>query len=631
MRIFGKLRHRLAATILSLGLLSPMATALPGCREAPPEPAPNLKVIEADPRQVGVPSELSATGMSASVMAAPAGDGAAFQFRDATREWNLEFQRDDGARGQNLIQESTGGGVGLFDYDLDGRLDVFLTQGCSLPRSQAPRERSNEMFRNVGTFQKVTRQTGLTSYGFHTGCAVGDLDEDGFPDLYVTAYGRSSLWHNNGDGTFREGRSAADASIDIWSSSAALADFNADGLLDLFVAGYLQAPDDPPRICRFEGSPTGTKQCPPTLFAGADDYLFINDGQGGFVDVTKDAGITGRNGKGLGVVASDFNGDGLLDVFVANDGTPCFLYRQTGSAPKAPGTDDSADGASRLKTPLFEECAAELGVAQNGEGKATAAMGIAHGDYDRDGWTDLYVTNFYLEPNTLFRNFEGRGFLDQTAAARLGPVSRKTLGFGTEFLDVDHDGWLDLVAANGHIEDRTWAGQEPYQMRPHLFRNDRNKRFTDVASSAGAYFNSEWVGRGLAVGDVDRDGDLDLVISHQVAPSVLVLNETLQSPAATSVVIRLAGRDGVPRSGIGTIVTATDVTPIQKRQLAGGGSFQSASALEFHLGLAGKSEFQELEFRWSDGHIDRWAGVRPGQYVAVKNRGIYRLDEAIAD
>jgi hypothetical protein len=539
-----------------------------------------------------------------------------FHFRDATLAWKLVFNRFDDAQGKNLIQEANGGGVATFDYDLDGRLDVFFTQGSRLPRKSITHEFSNELFRNLGHLEKVTESAGLTSYGFHTGCVVGDVDEDGFSDLYVTAYGRSSLWHNNGDGTFGEISDSSRAVVDSWSTSAALADFNDDGLLDLFVVTYVLADDDPPKICTDPASPTGTKQCPPTLYPAIDDVLLINDGLGGFVDVTREAGIIGRDGKGLGVVVSDLDGDALPDIFVANDGTPCFLYRRL--------KGETRTGENGIRIPQFEECAAEFGVSQNGEGAATAAMGLAHGDFDRDAWIDLFVTNFYLEANTLFRNVEGQGFLDVSASSRVGPATRMTLGFGTEFIDVDHDGWLDLVVANGHIEDRTWGGQEPYKMRPHLFRNERNGKFTDVAATAGNYFQSQWVGRGLAIGDLDRDGDLDLVISHQTAPSALLFNET---PAnATSIIIRPVGRGASPRSGIGTRVVAQRVSPVLMRDVAGGGSFQSASALELHLGLAGRNSFEELQFTWTDGQIDRWPNVKAGYYIAIEGRGIFKIN-----
>jgi hypothetical protein len=315
----------------------------------------------------------------------------------------------------------------------------------------------------------------------------------------------------------------------------------------------------------------------------------------------------------LGVVTIDINGDGKLDIFIANDMVPCFLYvneTELNGGAKIPGTE--------IVMPHFVERGAEFGIALNGEGRATAAMGIAHGDYDRDGWPDLFVTNYYLEVNTLFRNLGGQGFVDSSSTSRLGPPSRHTLAFGTEFLDVDHDGWLDLVITTGHIEDRTYTKNEPYRMRPHLFRNERNGRFTDVAETAGGYFAATWVGRSLATGDIDRDGDLDLVMAQQIDPAVLLLNET--PPKDSSVIIKPVGRNGSPRNGVGSRLTAVKTKPSLVRVLAGGGGFQSSSAQEFHLALGQLKAFDDLELTWPDGHIDHWMNVGPGYYIAIEGQ-----------
>lgn len=588
------------------GALIVIASA--GCQ---PEPQ---KTITAPVKQL--PAAAQQTKLDRSL---PSPLSTPFHFRDATAEWDLQFTRFDDMRGDNRIQELLGGGAALFDFDCDGTLDLFLVQGCRLPLREKTSEYSSEMYRNVGWFEKITPQSGLVASGYFSGCSAGDYDEDGFPDLFLSAYGRSELWHNNGDGTFR----TADAGLDVrsWSTSTAWADYNGDGLLDLFIGTYAQADDDPARICQEPRSPTGTKSCSPILFPALDDFLFINDGQGRFLDVTQAAGITGVDGRGQGALACDLTGDGRCDIFVANDTTPSFLYVNETEAAGRPTLTESG-----ITVPGFTERAIEFGVALNGDGKATAAMGVAHGDYDRDGWTDLFITNFFLESNTLYRNIGGTGFVDASTISRLGPPSRNTLAFGTEFLDVDHDGWLDLVIPTGHIEDRPWSENEPYRMRPHLFRNDHNGKFTDVAATAGSYFTSEWIGRGLATGDVDRDGDLDFVVNNQIDRSLLILNET---PAiGSSVIIKPVGRNLSPRSGIGTRVIARGIAPVLMRDIAGGGSFLSTCAQEFHLGLGDQSRFTEIQLLWPDGQTDNWRDVVAGYYVAIEGRGLFRMEHS---
>lgn len=600
---------------------------LSGCFNAPAPPqsgkATNPKIVRLKTATPNNPVSGSSAANVANAL--PQTAGTILKFRDATRDWGLNFTRFDDIRGENRNMEANGGGIAIFDYDLDGQLDLFFTQGGKLPLKNYPQELSNELVRNRNSresdgqsnrrLEPVTSAAGLTRTGFHTGCAVGDLNADGFPDLYVTSFGKSTVWMNLGDGSFADVTETSLGGVDTWGTSVALADFNGDGWLDVFVATYLKLSDDPPMICKEPRSPTGTTQCSPTLIPALDDFLLVNDGQGRLINVTQDAGITAPDGKGLGVVALDDNGDGKLDLHVANDMAPSFLYIN-----ETPDKDQHRLTGTDIVIPRFQERGTEFGIALNGEGKATAAMGIAYGDYDRDGWIDHFVTNFYLEVNTLFRNLEGQGFIDLSSTSRLGPPSRETLAFGTDFLDIDHDGWMDLVITTGHIEDRAWTGNEPYRMRPHLFRNERNGRFTDVAATGGSYFAARWVGRSMAMGDLDRDGDLDLVMAQQIDPSVLLLNET---PAPnTGVVIKPVGMERSPRNGVGTRVTALGISPVLTRVLAGGGGFQSASALEFHLPLSDGKPFKELEFAWPSGRKDIWRDVGPGYYVAIEGQGL---------
>jgi hypothetical protein len=617
--------------------LIPCCAVILGCTPKPAEPVKEVpKSSAVSPADVPI----IPVAITPERPAPPTVAGTVLRFRDATKEMGLDFIRFDDMQGENRNQEANGGGVAVADFDLDGYLDLYFPQGCRLPLRTMTDEFSNEFFLNRGgkQFTRVTNNAGLTAHGFYTGCTVGDVDEDGFPDLYVTAFGRSAVYRNNGDGTFANVTEASGASFTSWSTSAAFADFNKDGLLDLFVATYVKASDDPPMICKEPRSPTGTMQCSPTLFAALDDVLFVNNGQGEFIDVTRQAGVTSLDGKGLGALACDLTGDGWMDLHVANDTTPSFLYINETAVNETAGNETAGNATgggngeliegTGIVLPRLRDRGTEFGVATNGEGRITAAMGIAHGDYDRDGRTDLFITNYYLEANTLFRNLEGKGFADMSTTSRLGPPSRSTLAFGTEFIDVDHDGWLDLLITTGHIEDRDWTQVEKHRMHPHLFRNERNGRFTDVASTAGPYFTAAWVGRGLALGDLDRDGDLDAVMALQLDPSAIPLNET-PSPQ-TSVVIKPVGRGRSPRSAIGTRVVATGVTPVLVRDVAGGGSFQSASALELHFGLGDLKQFDRLECTWPDGELEHWQSVSPGYYIAVQGRGLVRIGESIS-
>lgn len=553
---------------------------------------------------------------------APSANAVTPRFTQVARTWNVDFQRHDDIVGLHRILESNGGGVAAFDFDLDGWIDLFFTNGCRLPRRLQDQSHSNELFRNRGqgrdgtsdgtSFSRVTLPAGLWRSGYFYGCAVGDIDSDGFDDLYVSAFGRHLAWLNQGDGTFREVTEQWGIAIDAWGSSAAFGDLNRDGHLDLYVDNYAVTSDDPPQLCPSKISPDGYVVCPPTLFPAADDVLLVSNGTGGFLDMTQPAGITGLDGRGLGVVIFDVDRDGWPDVFVANDVTPNFLYLNR-TANSSGGRSDPVE----LLKPRFDDLAGVLGVAVDREGKAVASMGIACGDTDGDGWPDLLITTFLGETSTFFRSQGGIGFVDESLASGLGPPTRSTLGFGTEFLDCDNDGWLDAFIANGHVEDVSWGpGHEPYRMPPQMFHNNRRGRFSEVSLQAGDYFQGRWLGRGVAVADLDNDGDLDFAVSHQLDPSEVLRNDT-KSPHR-SVIVKLVGQVPSNRSAIGARVETDGLDMKVVREIIGGGSYLSSSDRRVHVGLGSKSSLPRMRIVWPSGTTDEFENLDPGHYVAIE-------------
>lgn len=544
-------------------------------------------------------------------------------FETIAAESGLDFQRYDDIRGLRRIIESTGGGGAVFDFDRDGWLDIFLTNGCRLPLSRGERSHRGELFRNDRgrRFRSVTDPSRLVEFGYNHGCAVGDVDGDGFDDLYITSLGRNALWHNNGDGTFTEITEQTGTAVPAWSSSAAFADLDGDGHLDLYVANYLEVSDESPQLCPNPASPDGYEQCPPAMFEGVDDVLFLSDGAGGFVDATEHADLNGSRGKGLGVAISDLTGDGRPEIYVANDGQANFLWvpvtgGEGGSPPE--GSDPSRSG---IGIEGFEDQALVRGAALSEDGHAQASMGIAVGDYNADSRMDLFLTHFSGDTNTLYAN-RGAQFEDVTRGSGLGTTSLTTLGWGTVFLDVDNNGWLDLFVANGHVEDRTWLNRgEPYRMRPQMYRSQRDGTFADVSDWSGDYFRKSWLGRGVAAGDLDRDERIDLVVSHQLEPSVGLRNQTPTENNA--LVLRLVGTSS-NRNGYGARVEVLDAEPTIVRELTGGGSYQSASAPEVHLGL-GTHRRATVRIEWPSGTRETYRNLEAGTWVATEGEGLLRL------
>jgi len=529
-----------------------------------------------------------------------------FRFVDVARQAGVDFTYFRGETGEYWLTETTGGGVGLIDFDGDGWLDIYFVNGCRQPRDPADFTHTSRLVRNLGNgqFADVTGPTGVGHNGYGQGCTVGDFDNDGFDDLYVTCFGSNVLYHNQGDGTFREVTGDANADCPLWSTGSAFGDFDRDGDLDLFVANYVDF--DPKTAPRCGDPHTGQRgYCGPSSFGPLPDFLFANLGDGSFTDVNHTAGINMPDGtprpesKGLGVQVFDFDDDGWLDIFVANDKTPSFLFHNLG-------------GLS------FREVGMTQGVALTGDGSATATMGIACGDYDRDGRTDLLTTNFYLEGATLFHNLGERGFRDETASAGLSAATRAVLGWGTAFGDFDNDGWLDLFAANGHVHhDR--SGLEPYAMPAQLFRNSGHGTFTDLSRQAGPYFQTSWNGRGAAFGDIDNDGDTDIVVVHHHQAAAILRNDSPATAAFLS--LRLIGVRS-DRNALGTRVAfsikdSVDEGPRRDfvRHVNVSGSYLSSNDPRVILGKATGSSLRQIEFRWNSGLTIH----RPEQAAGVQN------------
>ena len=535
-------------------------------------------------------------------------------FRTIGAESGLDFERFDDISRLRRILEVNGGGVAVFDLDGDGLLDLFFTNGCRLPIDPNDREHPSELFRNKNglQFARITRKAGIEQFGYSYGCAVGDYNADGFDDLYITALGRNALWQNNGDGTFADVASQTRTDAEGWGSSAAFSDLNGDAHLDLYVVNYLVESDRKPQLCENHLSPDGYQSCPPSYFEGLDDVLFISNGAGEFLDATEEAGLKGLKGKGLAVAVSDLDRDGDQEIYVANDGQANFLLV------KVPPPEAGGDPA----IPRFEDRAPVSGVALNEAGYAQASMGIACADFNADTLPDLYLTHFHGDTNTLYTNQGELLFKDETRQSQLGPASRQKLGWGTCFFDPDNDGWLDLLVANGHIEDRTWQKiQEDWHMPPQIYRNRQDGTFQEVTEWSGPYFQKKWLGRGVALGDLDRDRKIDFVVSHQLAPSAALYNRTKTEREA--ITLRLAGIDS-NRNGFGARVEIVGHQPPVVRELIGGGSYQSASAREIHLGL-GDSSRATLRIHWPAGTVETHDDVTPGHWLAIEGEPLLIL------
>ncbi len=507
------------------------------------------------------------------------------RFVDAAPSSGLKFEQDNGKSAERRLPETMSGGVGLLDFDNDGWLDIYAVQGGSFPPPEKPAF-GDRLYRNRGdgTFDDVTERAGLSRIagGYGHGVAVGDYNNDGHADLFVTRWRSYALLANRGNGQFEDvtARSGLGGDRD-WPTSAAWADLDGDGDLDLYVCHYLIFDLARAPVCS-DSKTQVNHYCSPRDFRSLPDHVFRND-DGQFVDVTAAAGFVDPDGRGLGVVAADLDDDNRIDLYVANDMSANYLFHNAGGF-------------------RFEETAMQAGAAANSSGRFQSGMGIGCGDLDGDGRPDLAVTNYYGESTTLFHNL-GRGlFADYTGSSGMGPPTRQMLGFGIAFLDANNDGRLDVISANGHVSD--YEPVFPWKMAVQLLAGEPNGRLTDVSARAGDVFRPLHLGRGLAAGDLDNDGRVDAVVQAQNEPLIFAHNET--PSRGHWVTLRLEGTRS-NRDGVGARVVIDAAGRRQAQQRIGGGSYQSASDPRIHFGLGDAAQrVDHIEVRWPSGHVDRY-------------------------
>ena len=519
------------------------------------------------------------------------------QFTDATAELGIEFRHTNGESGEKYFIEPIGSGVALFDFDNDGDLDLYLANGSNLPGAIAPIPPTNRFYRNDGdTFTDVTTQASVGDTGYSLGCCVGDYDNDGFTDLYVTNYGANVLYHNNGDGTFTDVTESAGVGGDQFSSGCAFVDLDADGYLDLYVVNYVQFDLETNPECTRQGVRT---YCTPEALQGATDILYRNNGDSTFTDITAKAGITGADGKGLGIVCGDIDNDGDIDIFVANDTTPNYLYR------------NNSDTAIQMT-----EDALFAGVALSEEGRAYSGMGANLGDFDNDGYLDIVITNFQDQTNSLYHNAQSGFFNEVSFAKGIGERSLPYLAWGVDFVDFNNDGWLDLFVANGHLDDNV-AEIDPigtYAQPNQLFLSNGGINFMESADAAIA---NQKVSRGTAFGDIDNDGDIDIVVSNLKDAPTLLRNDSNTTSRWLS--IKLIGTH-CNRDAIGARVTVVSGDLTQIREVKSGSGYLSQNDLRLHFGLGNATRVDKLTVRWLCGKVQTLQGVETNQVLILSEK-----------
>ncbi len=592
----------LSRTALVLSLDDVLALSLPG-QQSPAAPGANSRpTYDTKPRAPKtLPSPVTGTPLG-------------FTFLDVARQSGLNAKTIYGGEHKNrYLLETTGCGVAFYDYDQDDWLDIFLVNGTRLegfPKGQQPVSR---LFKNNrdGTFTDVTLKSGMTRSGWGQGCCVGDYDNNGIDDLFVSYYGQNMLYRNNGDGTFTDVTVKAGLAQKTtrWNSGCAFVDYDRDGQLDLFVANYIDfdirtAPLPEAAGCAYKGMQVA---CGPPGLDGGKNILYHNNGDGTFTDVSEKAGMTNTIGTyALSVTVADLDNDGWPDIYVANDSTAATYYQ------------NQKDGT-------FKDVAIEAGIAYSPDGKPQAGMGVSIGDFNRDGLLDIVKTNFAGDTDSLYQNLGDGTFEDHTYLSGLG-INTRYLGWGVGFVDLDNDGWLDIFISNGHVYPEVDGSHldAPYAEHKYVYRNLRNGQFEEITNSAGSGMTDAAPARGCAFGDYDNDGDMDVVVNCVNAlPQLLRCDTTIKR---NFIKIRLAGKKS-NRTGIGARVTVTarmqaDAKPLRQiDEVRSGGSYYSQNDLRLHFGLDQSTKADLVEIAWPSGTKDTLRDLAANHLYVIEEGG----------
>ena len=535
------------------------------------------------------------------------------QFVNVAAELGIQFDHfSDEVIGRYFLPEVMGSGIAWLDVDCDGRLDVYLGNGSTLAADAAPSDQLNRLFLNRGEagFEEVSELAGVADKGYAQGLAIGDFDADGFADIFVANYGPNVLLRNNGDGTFQDVTNQAGMEDESWGTSAVWFDIDNDRDLDLYVVNYLKVDWETHQVCTFVGKPG---YCGPGKYEGVSDFVYLNQGDGTFVESGEAMGVALANAKGLAISVVDFDEDGHPEIYVANDMAPNFLFTlrketEDGETPDGAndggandggandgGANDGETNESESKG-LYKNVAVSSGCALSGEGNSEASMGIACGDFDQDGRIDIFLTHFYSQKNTLYHNSGGLIFHDDSRRSRIAATSFQTLGFGTVAFDYDRNGSLDLFVANGHVQGPL---HEPYKMAPQLLYNDGTGRFDDVSGLSGEYFTQLWLGRSAAGVDFDNDGDVDLSVAHAGGPFALLRNDTKTPHSYIGINLQTTNR--APATGGKVIVRRGK--DVWQKSIVIGGSYQASGDSRLLFGVGESLEPVEVEVHWGTGNV----------------------------